>query len=410
MITKELIKTAKEGEGYVSYIGAIQPSTGKPEEKTSFVKGIKGWNWTIGSGAYINDIENIIIKKRIKYKDSNSSQLFKIIIVSTVVFIILFVLSLYFVKSINNRFNKYKEKVEEKTLQLKELNEQLEEKVTTRTKNLSYINKKLKNSIEDLSKTKKDLLLAEKMAILGELVGSITHEINSPLGICITSSSYLDNRTHEIMALFEKEEMTKEDFNEYINSTIELTKILSINLRNTRNLVRSFKTIAVDQATEDIRKFNLKDYIYEILLSLKSKTKKTKIDIFLECDANIILHSYPGYLSQILTNLINNSILHGFKKNEEGEIRIRIVDFKECIEIIYSDNGVGIPTELREKIFDKYFTTKKGSGGTGLGLHIIKEIVVDKLNGNIRINTKKEKGTKFLIKIPKVLNIDSLKE
>jgi len=286
--------------------------------------------------------------------------------------------------------------------EVEELSKSLEEKVNERTKDLKKTNKKLSTTLKNLTDAKKDLLAAEKMAALGELVGSITHEINSPLGVSITTSSYLKELSNNIEKIYNKEEMSEEDFESFIKNTKEISEILSINLNNTLNLVKSFKNVAVDQATNEQRVFDIKEYILEILLALKSKTKKTKIDIEVECNENLVLNSYPGYISQILTNLVNNSILHGFDKNEEGKIDIIITDLKENIEIIYQDNGKGIPENLSDSIFNQYFTTKKGKGGTGLGLYIIKELVTNKLNGNIEIGQIK-KGFKIIVNLPKTI-------
>ena len=207
---------------------------------------------------------------------------------------------------------------------------------------------------------------------------------------------------NNIEKAYANEEMSQEDFEKFIKNIKEISNILSINLNNTIDLVKSFKNVAVDQATNEQRTFDIKEYILEILLALKSKTKKTKIDIEVECNENLVLNSYPGYISQILTNLVNNSILHGFDKNEEGKIDIIITDLKENIEIIYQDNGKGIPENLSDSIFNQYFTTKKGKGGTGLGLYIIKELVTNKLNGNIEIGQIK-KGFKIIVNLPKTI-------
>ena len=444
MIIQEGIKIAKKGEGYMTYIGTVQPSTKKPAKKISYVKGFEDWNWVIGTGVYLSDIEEVINAKKMHLEEKNNKQIIKILIISAIAFIMLFLFSLYFTQKVRSRFQNYKQKVEEKTQELNNFNDDLELKVETRTKNLnyinsklkqtiknlsqtkkdliksevsehemeekvtkqsknlSYVNKKLKNTVMSLTKTKKDLIQAEKMSILGELVGSITHEINSPLGVCITSSSHLEEETKRLISLYTEDKMSEDDFKTFMHTTQELSKILSLNLNNAKNLVTSFKNVAVDQATEDLREFDIKKYINEILLALKSKLKKTQIDIEVECEDNIILHSYPGYLSQIFTNLINNSILHGFKENEKGVIKIYIKNFSHNIELKYYDSGKGIPLEIRDKVFDQYFTTKKGSGGTGLGLYIINEIITDKLKGSIKINSKNKIGIEFIIDIPKI--------
>jgi len=276
----------------------------------------------------------------------------------------------------------------------------LENKVLERTRKLNYLNKKLQTSVGDLSETKKELIAAEKMASLGELVSSVTHEISSPLGVSISASSHLNHLASELISSYEKELMSQDEFENFLRKVKELSEILTLNLTNTKNLVGSFKNIAVDQALADIRVFNVKDYILEILLAVNGITKNTKIQLLFSCDDDVLIKSYPGFFSQILTNFINNSVLHGFNENEEGEIHISVFNANKNIKLVYSDNGKGIKEENKEKIFEQYFTTRKGDGGTGLGLHIIKQIINEELHGSIRLN-KTEKGVEFLIIIPK---------
>jgi signal transduction histidine kinase len=405
-LVQNIINIAKKGEGFIFYEGTIRPSTGKSANKISFIKGIKEWNWLIGTGAYTREIEDLVEKNRNILSNENKDKNIQIMLVSFFIFVFIFILSLFFAKTIEKKFLEYKNKVQNKQNKqnkLDELNNDLEQKVLKRTSDLNESNIKLKDTLDNLQKTKKDLIVSEKMAILGELVGSITHEINSPLGICITSTSHIQEMTKKIDNLYKKEEMSEDEFKIFLKDLFELTKIISINLDNTSKLVKSFKNVAVDQAIEEKREFFLKEYIEEILLSLKSKTKKTNIQISVECKEKLILNTYPNFIFQILTNFINNSLLHGFEKDEEETINIIIHDLDNEIELIYKDNGKGIPEELKENIFQQYFTTKKGKGGTGLGLYIIKRIVTEKLNGDIQINKKKTKGVEFLIKIPKTI-------
>lgn len=400
-ITKEIIKTAKKGEGYISYIGTIKPTTGKPARKTSYIKGIKDWNWAVGTGTYIDEIEKIVNKKRTQLEEKNKKQIIEIVIFSSIIFIFLFVLSIVFTNIIKRRFDEYKENVKNKNDKLEDLNNTLEEKVEKRTALIEKTNIKLKKTLSDLKEKEQDLISSEKMATLGELVSSITHEINSPLGISITSISHLEELSKKIKKSYQNENMSEDEFILYLDDTVELSKIISINLKSTASLVKSFKDIAVDQALEEKREFNIKNYLEEILLALKSKTKKVNMKIDITCEKDIKLNSYPNYIFQIITNLVNNSILHGFEKDKLGIISINISELEDSIEIIYKDNGKGIPQELKNNIFDQYFTTKKGKGGTGLGLFIIRKIVNEKLDGSITIDKTSNNGICFLIKIPK---------
>jgi len=271
-----------------------------------------------------------------------------------------------------------------------------------RIREAKHLNHILEETISNLQETKEDLISVQKMATLGELVSSLTHEINTPIGISITSSSHLDFLIQELNKKFLKEEMTKEEFMQFISETKELSLILSLNLNNTKKLVQGFKNIAVDQAIEEKRELNLKTYINEILLSLKSKIKQKEITVNVNCPDDLQITIYPGAFSQVLINLINNSILHAFSDLRNEKISIIITELNDNILLEYSDSGKGLSEEVSAKIFDKYFTTKRGSGGTGLGLHIIEKIISEILNGEIKtLEKSKEKGLGFLITIPK---------
>ena len=281
-----------------------------------------------------------------------------------------------------------------------ELNDELEQRVKDRTLQLEESNVKLKYTLQNLEQTKDDLLTSEKMATLGELVGSVTHEINTPLGLSITVASHMEILNHKIAALYHENNISKDEFENFLKQSDESIKMITSNLKRTKELVDSFKNIAVDQAIEDKRVFNVKNYIDEILMSLKSKIARTKHSVKVDCPHKIILNSYPGFLAQILTNLINNSIFHAFNENESGLISIIVTQDDDNINLTYNDNGNGLSQEQKERIFDQYYTTKKGQGGTGLGLYIIKTIITEKLKGTIEL-TDAKKGLEFKISIPK---------
>ncbi len=397
---KKLIDLANKEASYTTYKNT-NPSTNKITNKISYVKKYSPWGWTIGAGVYINDLEDEINKKRVTLIKNNNTQLMQIILFSLLLFSIFIIASIYFTNIIKKRFLGYKNTVKKQTAQLKTLNENLETKVLERTKELESINQKLQDTIKDLSKTKKDLILSQKMATLGELVSSITHEINTPLGISITSNSHIAEITKKTEKLYLANNMTEDDFKSCISDLKELSRIIEINLENCVKQVKNFKDIAVDQALEEKKKFKLNSYLNEILLALKSKTKKLDLEINIKIEKEIILNSYPNYIFQIFTNLINNSIMHGFEKDKKGIINISINEKDNFVKICYSDNGKGIPEDIQDEIFREYFTTKKGNGGTGLGLHIIKKIVTEKLNGKIKLSKDKKEGVTFLIEIPK---------
>jgi len=293
------------------------------------------------------------------------------------------------------------------TIKLNELNKKLEEKVKQRTiqiettnKELEVSNKELSQTINNLKETQDKLITSEKMASLGGLVAGVAHEINTPVGIGVTGISHFLEVSKQIKAHYEKDEMTQEEFEEFLETTNTLAKSININLQRTAKLIKSFKQISVDQTNEEKRYFFVLEYIQEILLSISNITKKTNIQINVDCNENIKIDSYPGALSQIITNLIVNSTIHAYKPKSKGKIDITFEVKENKAYLTYKDDGKGIKKEHLEKIFDPFFTTNRGKGGTGLGLNIIYNIVVSTLNGSINCKSKEDEGTQFDIVFP----------
>lgn len=240
----------------------------------------------------------------------------------------------------------------------------------------------------------------DEHATLNELLSNLAHEINTPLGMCVTSLSFIEEKGNEIKRAFYSECMRKTEFIEFMDIFNEFIKILTGNVNQALNLIRSFKQIAVDQSSDVKRNINLKGHIDEILLSLKPKIKKTKHRIDVNADQNIFIYTNPGALSQILTNLIMNSFIHGFENIESGIININAQIKEDMVKIEYRDNGAGIPDEYINKIYDMYFTTKKGRGGTGLGMSIVMDLVTRVLNGSIKVESEIGQYTVFYIEFP----------
>jgi signal transduction histidine kinase len=265
---------------------------------------------------------------------------------------------------------------------------------------LKQTNMRLVSTLEDLNDTREDLISSEKMATLGELVGSVTHEMSSPLGVCTLGNSYLVTLTNEIDELYKNSNMSEDEFKEYIVNVKGITKNIDINLERTKSLVNSFKEVAVDQVTEEKREFNVKQYLDDILFPLKSKLLSKNVVVDIDCDKKLYINNYPGYIAQVLFNFINNSIMHAFEDVDNGKIGISVKLVNDNIVSIYSDNGKGINKNMQDKLFDQYFTTKKNNGGTGLGLYIVKSIVENKLSGKLDFESEIDKGVKITITIP----------
>lgn len=246
----------------------------------------------------------------------------------------------------------------------------------------------------------KQLVHSEKMASLGELVAGVAHEINTPVGIGVTAASHARRKNEEILRKFLDGSMTKSDLHGYLEADSEALRLIQTNLDRAADLVQSFKQVAVDRKTEDLRTFNLCEYLDDVLLSLRPRYKRSGHSISVNCPKDLTVTSYPGVFSQIITNFVINSLVHGFREQESGEIDIHVHSVAGGIEIVYSDNGQGIPADYIEKVFDPFFTTRRHSGGTGLGLNIVYNLVTRTLGGSIRCESVAGEYTRFFVRIP----------
>jgi Na+/proline symporter/signal transduction histidine kinase len=286
----------------------------------------------------------------------------------------------------------------EKITQL--LNEQLEQRVNERTQALSQSNNELQQTLTVLKQTQSQLLENEKMASLGGLVAGVAHEVNTPIGIVLTAISFMKDRCNNIIKVLDDQSLTAKELTLF---TQELEQGFELSLKNISRaveLIESFKLIAVDSVVDDAREINLKQYLQDILRSLKPKIKSTNITIELDCPENIIIFSYPGAIAQITNNLVINSLLHAFESQAIGTIFITVQQNENVITLIYGDDGCCLDNESKSRLFEPFYTTKRGEGGSGLGAHIVYNLVTQRLKGNIELITKQEKGKSFKIMIP----------
>lgn len=254
---------------------------------------------------------------------------------------------------------------------------------------------------EELELAMAELLNKEKLASLGSLVSGISHEINTPLGVAVSATSLLEQNTEKATDHMMTGSMTKEELITYMDNVIETTTILSKNLNRASDLIKSFKNIAVNQSVEKKSTFNIKDYIESLLLSLKHEYKKKDHTFEIICEPDLVIHSYSGTISQILTNLIMNSIIHGFKDIVGGHIIIEVADHVDRLTLIYKDNGRGMDEETRKRVFEPFFTTNRNQGGSGLGLNIVYNLVTGQLKGKISCDSNINIGTTFTIEFEK---------
>jgi len=262
----------------------------------------------------------------------------------------------------------------------------------------------LNAKVEELTKTRFELVQSEKMASLGRLVAGFAHELNTPLGVAVGSASALQGEAKKINCLMEQEEV---DVDELLSALDVIDKGFNLTLSNIEraaNLVTSFKRTAVDQTSDEVRSFHVHEVISDTINTLHSHFKKTNIEILVDCPKELKVISLPGALEQILSNLLMNSLIHGFNEGKNaGVIQIKAQLLKEHLQLEYSGNGVGIASENLEKIFEPFFTTNRAHGGSGLGMYICYNLVTTQLHGTINCKSALGKGVLFKIDFPVVL-------
>ncbi|HEH9417697.1 TPA: PAS domain S-box protein [Aeromonas sobria] len=289
-------------------------------------------------------------------------------------------------------------KVEREIIQL---NEQLEGKVVERTRSLSEANGQLGKAYDDLKQAQQTLVESEKMASLGSLVAGVAHEINTPIGISVTASSYLQERVADFKSHIDSKQLSRSYLTEFTVNLDESMQLLQSNLRRASELIASFKQVAVDQSSEARYNFSLADNLHQVVVSLGHKLKKSQCEVDIQCDPKLSTFSFPGSFTQIYSNLILNSINHGFDNwDKPKKITIKVEQQGEDLLIDYSDNGRGIPPEILPRIFDPFVTSKRGQGGSGLGTHIIYNLVVQLLRGRINCISEPGNGAQFHIRLP----------
>lgn len=322
------------------------------------------------------DEHNDILQSWIRRSDSQRNFYFKIL----VGFILVSFLVIFFFYFINLRLSRLI------SIRTKELEKEIDER---------------KLIEKNLRETQSVLIESEKMASLGNLVAGIAHEVNTPLGIGITAITHLKDKLHDLLHYFKSDQMKRSDLEEFLQISEKSVSIIFDNLSRASQLIKSFKEISVDQSGGDVREINLYDYLQQLLISLEPNFKSRLIQVdFLSIAKTIQLKLEPGALAQLLTNLIMNSLVHAFERQQKGLIKITAKTKGKNLLLRYQDNGKGIAAENLHKIFEPFFTTKRLRGGSGLGLHIVYNLVTRKFHGKIQVESELQKGVEFLIELP----------
>ena len=280
------------------------------------------------------------------------------------------------------------------------LNIELEDKVNKRTEALKDSNQELLSTLEKLHQFQGQLVESEKMASLGDMVAGVAHEVNTPIGLGVTASTLLADRMDEIKTSFDNKTLKSSQLKRFLNEGQENVGIIYRNLNRAAELISSFKKVAVDQSSEDFRQFNFDELLNEVLLTLAPQIRNTPYQINITCPENLSVVSKPGPINQVMINLILNSIIHGFDNRDHGTIDITVMKLGEQLNINFKDDGQGIDSAIKDKIFEPFTTTKRGEGGSGLGLHLVYNLVTQALGGSIRLDSEPEKGATFEINFP----------
>lgn len=286
---------------------------------------------------------------------------------------------------------------------LHELNQRLEERVAARTRELAEANAQLQSTLDSLQRTQHELVQQEKLASLGALVAGVAHELNTPLGNSVTVCSTLEDMVKNLSSDIERGTLKRSSLTQNTESLRSGLVLLTRNLERASDLVTHFKQVAVDQTSAMRRIFDLASTISDIVETLEPQFKVTPHHIEVDVPADISMDSFPGPLGQIITNLVLNSLIHGFSPDMRGVVLIACEHLgHQEVVLRISDNGCGIPAKNVPHIFDPFFTTRLGQGGSGLGLHIVFNLTVSTLGGSIHFEPATHPGASFVLRMPRI--------
>ncbi len=285
--------------------------------------------------------------------------------------------------------------------EIRELNTQLEERVQQRTAKLEESNLELAQALTSLKNTQSELLRSEKMAALGSLVAGVAHELNTPIGNSVTVASTVDEWIHKMSAELASPKPRRAELASGVTACVSGTEILVRNLDRAAELVMSFKQVAVDQSSNQRRTFDLRHSIEEVLLTLKPIYMKTPFQLEQMLEDDISMDGFPGALAQLITNFVTNALAHAFEGRTTGNMTIQTRKINTNVEIIFRDDGVGIPEQNQARVFEPFFTTKLGQGSSGLGMHIVYNLVNGLLGGQITLTSTLGSGTRICVTLPR---------
>jgi PAS domain S-box-containing protein len=254
-----------------------------------------------------------------------------------------------------------------------------------------------------LRETQNSLIEAEKLAALGRLVAGVAHEINNPVGTSLTVASALERKIAVIAAELAHDNLRRSSLKEFLEISREASSQLVANLSHAAELIQSFKQVATDRSYSNRRVFDLGHLTEQLAMSLRSGLGKHNLILNVECQPDLTMDSYPGPYGQALTNLFLNAVAHAFPDGKGGTVEIKVQACGENnVEVIFSDDGCGMNLDVRRKAFDPFFTTRRDQGSTGLGLHIVHNVVTNCLGGRVSLDSEPGEGTRIQLVLPRM--------
>ena len=266
---------------------------------------------------------------------------------------------------------------------------------------------KAEAALLELNAAQQNLIDAERLAALGGLVAGVAHEVNNPIGISLTVASSFARRADAFQAELNSNQLRRSKLDEFVNASRDAAQQLVANLHRAGELIQSFKQVAVDRSHAERRQFSLSEATDQIVASLRPVLKRSAIQLSVDVPEGLLIDGYPGSYGQILTNLFLNASNHAFAGGRSGTIAISARPRgNDDVEIIFADNGAGMTPDVQRQAFDPFFTTRRNEGGTGLGLHIVYNLVTQQLGGRILLESRQGQGTTFRIIMPRVARGD----
>jgi signal transduction histidine kinase len=269
----------------------------------------------------------------------------------------------------------------------------------------------LSRSLDDLRAAQDSLIQTEKLAALGRLVAGVAHEINTPVGTSLTVASAFINKIKRFEADIAGGDVRRSSLSEFVTSSREAASQIMANLNHAVDLIGSFKQVAADRNVSDRRAFDLAEITEQVVRGLRFGLRRQGLTVNVECEPDLAMNSYAGPYGQVLTNLVLNAAVHAFPEGEAGSVHIVAQALgKDKVEVLFSDDGCGMSPDVRRQVFDPFFTTRRDQGSTGLGLHIVHNIVTNRLGGRINLESKPGSGTKFRIVVPREAPLEEAAE